>query len=532
MRLFSTLLAASNAFLPTPDAFIQDKAKHCASALVAQGCAALANVEGATEIQLYQLSDLVGADLDDDEVKHMLFHDLGLPETSAVSCAALCAAEVERNSPGLPWTAETGCVDGDHDVVTCDVDLSFDHLKDLSFGDGINKANDVEQPAEEHSARIDDEPVEVRQARVEKMLLRAFRSFPFSRSTFTYAPEDAPRSAELPQMMSKQHETPLEARVATATEAFLQKTPVKGSSFLQAKQASSAWSVACVHHENFKQRSGLCPSFVDATEVYESLTGSSTAHASFAEVQTGCPATCALMAGQSTGPEGCESCASFLQTESSLQKAKIWNWLFGSSEPEQPPAPEKDDDDGDEADLPQPQWRRDVAKVSLKAQAYLETVLGNLAAGHYTRDLDVWFGRRRPSSSRQEVLRVLRSVSDMIDNVEYVYPGPQCSPNTYAYVYPRAGRGYTFDQKTGRKFNFFLCPYYMKVGLGEQIETLTHEGSHHRTAYTDDVADPDYPDQKAYGRSTCRRLAERNPYSALKNADSYCYFINDAAGHR
>jgi len=42
----------------------------------------------------------------------------------------------------------------------------------------------------------------------------------------------------------------------------------------------------------------------------------------------------------------------------------------------------------------------------------------------------------------------------------------------------------------------------------------------------DDVADDDCEDV-AYGREKCETLARRNPRKALKNADNYCYYIQD-----
>jgi hypothetical protein len=68
-----------------------------------------------------------------------------------------------------------------------------------------------------------------------------------------------------------------------------------------------------------------------------------------------------------------------------------------------------------------------------------------------------------------------------------------------------------------------------------QIETLTHEGSHHQPSETDDVCidgtdDCDDDDDKAYGRKTCETLATEHPAAALRNADNLCYFVNDMNG--
>ncbi|CAE7285894.1 eprA1 [Symbiodinium sp. CCMP2456] len=46
------------------------------------------------------------------------------------------------------------------------------------------------------------------------------------------------------------------------------------------------------------------------------------------------------------------------------------------------------------------------------------------------------------------------------------------------------------------------------------------------TAFTDDV---DFEGGTAYGRSTCQKLARADPALALKNADNFCYYIQDTA---
>jgi hypothetical protein len=127
---------------------------------------------------------------------------------------------------------------------------------------------------------------------------------------------------------------------------------------------------------------------------------------------------------------------------------------------------------------------------------------------------------------------VMNSVDHMISNVHGVYEGPQCSSNTYAYVYPRAYTCSRASELKSRacstyngKFVFYLCSLYFREE-SEMIETLVHEGSHHATSYTDDV---DYLGEKAYGRSTCTSLARFSPSKALKNADNYCYYIEEVA---
>eukprot|EP00438_Fugacium_kawagutii_P036495 Skav201080 [mRNA] locus=scaffold2138:23257:25850:- [translate_table: standard] len=169
------------------------------------------------------------------------------------------------------------------------------------------------------------------------------------------------------------------------------------------------------------------------------------------------------------------------------------------------------------------------------AKAYMSIVIRAFSARETEVPMRTWFGRDSfdTPAVRKEVLRVLNSVTHMISNVYYVYPGPQCSPNTYAYVYPKGGECEESEMQEyacrkhirTKQFVFFLCPFYFSRP-DEMVETLVHEGSHHATAYTDDV---DFEGDTAYGRSTCKRLAKKRPLEALKNADNFCYYIQDTA---
>uniref|UniRef100_A0A7S0BCP6 Lysine-specific metallo-endopeptidase domain-containing protein n=1 Tax=Pyrodinium bahamense TaxID=73915 RepID=A0A7S0BCP6_9DINO len=167
-----------------------------------------------------------------------------------------------------------------------------------------------------------------------------------------------------------------------------------------------------------------------------------------------------------------------------------------------------------------PEWYSEVEAVSVKAQAYVARALQ--LAPQDTRNLMQWFGTTS-EKARAKVVTVLNDLSQMLSNVAYRM-GPECSPNTYAYVYPYGKKS---KNKRGQ-YVFYLCRLYFRSDEGEQIETLTHEGSHHANAYTDDV---DFDGGTAYGRPICKRLARFSPKRALNNADSYCYYINDINGH-
>lgn len=174
------------------------------------------------------------------------------------------------------------------------------------------------------------------------------------------------------------------------------------------------------------------------------------------------------------------------------------------------------------------------AQKEAEAKAYMGIVIRAINAKRTRTQMTRWFGSRAYTDPRvrREILRVLNSVDHMISNVEPMYPGPECSDNTYAYVYPRAHTcSYASElatracTKLGSKFVFYLCPLYLKRPT-EMIETLVHEGSHHATSYTDDV---EFEGNKAYGRSPCQRVASRDPSKAIKNADNFCYYIQDVA---
>mmetsp|Transcript_35266 Transcript_35266/g.75126 ORF Transcript_35266/g.75126 Transcript_35266/m.75126 type:complete len:527 (+) Transcript_35266:36-1616(+) len=167
-------------------------------------------------------------------------------------------------------------------------------------------------------------------------------------------------------------------------------------------------------------------------------------------------------------------------------------------------------------------WYDDVEEINIKAQAYVAQ-----AWREAPDDVDVlwkWFGEDS-GYARRQVDKVLASLGKMLSNVDYML-GDECEKSTYAYVYPEGPESRT---KKGR-FIFFLCQVYFDSGKGEKIETITHEGSHHATAFTDDVCAEDKHGEcleKAYGRDTCKWVAKHDPDKALENADNYCYYIND-----
>lgn len=170
-------------------------------------------------------------------------------------------------------------------------------------------------------------------------------------------------------------------------------------------------------------------------------------------------------------------------------------------------------------------WKDDVKKVGVRAQAYSAGALRNMNAGYAGAVMLKWFGRSDYAAQR-EMRRVINGVHDMLSNVDYIYPGSRCRPNVFAYVFPSP----PYNKNSRGQYLVQLCDLYLKSDLEEQIETLTHEGSHHHTMSTNDVCyQGDGPTcTRSYGRQICAMLAKKDPAKALKNADNFCYFINDA----
>lgn len=185
-------------------------------------------------------------------------------------------------------------------------------------------------------------------------------------------------------------------------------------------------------------------------------------------------------------------------------------------------------------------WTREEhilhTKKMAEAQAYMNIVIRAFVFRQTQMEMTTWFGEAAYDSlsARKKVYDVLNGVDHMLNMVEPVYPGPLCSPNTYAYVYPRRYQCETVSHlkhyectKYKDRLVFYLCPLYLKR-KDEMIETLVHEGSHHAMSYTDDVM---FKGHRAYGRKVCQELAIAAPEKALDNADNYCYYIQDTAEH-
>jgi len=173
-----------------------------------------------------------------------------------------------------------------------------------------------------------------------------------------------------------------------------------------------------------------------------------------------------------------------------------------------------------------------IQKANLQAIAYIQTALVMFRAKNTKEAITTWFGKKAYTSvsTRKRVQFVMNSIQNVLGNVATVYPGPECDEDTYAYVFPEGDEcedpngDPECSITTKGEFVFYMCPLSLKKPNSELIETMTHEASHHATAYTDDV---DFEGDTAYGRDTCKRLAAKNAKGALDNADNFCYYIQD-----
>lgn len=189
------------------------------------------------------------------------------------------------------------------------------------------------------------------------------------------------------------------------------------------------------------------------------------------------------------------------------------------------------DDDKEDLVEPQAPWKKDVAKTAVKAQAYAMKAIRAMGSGRKaTKYVKRWFGEN-DQLTREKVLRVINGIHRLLSNADYIYPAKDCDRTTLAYVYPKPPG----NRNLRGRYVFHLCRSFMDASNSGQIETLTHEASHHETMYTDDICADGGSWKgcpKAYGRPACARLARIYPDEAQNNADNYCFFINDVATGR
>jgi len=199
-------------------------------------------------------------------------------------------------------------------------------------------------------------------------------------------------------------------------------------------------------------------------------------------------------------------------------------------------------------------WYDDVRRVEARALMYATLVRNQFLRGKTGKEFRAWFGKHR----RNEIAKASDRVKEVINSLISRFTGSldfyydrKCDNHTYAYVYPHLSEclqsklhecTYYVDNRNDRRYMVYLCDLYLRSNMQEQIETIIHEVSHHREAFTDDVClDPPHNNdrrsckKKAYNRPNCLKLAQKYPPLALENADNYCYFafdVGEAVNHQ
>jgi len=118
-----------------------------------------------------------------------------------------------------------------------------------------------------------------------------------------------------------------------------------------------------------------------------------------------------------------------------------------------------------------------------------------------------WFGTKT-STNYNAVSRCFNNVYASLYNYEFngYCRGPQCSANTYAYVYP-----------SDSSWTVYLCNLFFTQS-NERNRVIVHEMSH----FSGICATQDYD----YGQTACLALARNDPNRACRNADNVCYFAS------
>ena len=147
--------------------------------------------------------------------------------------------------------------------------------------------------------------------------------------------------------------------------------------------------------------------------------------------------------------------------------------------------------------------QREVTKEAHRA-AFDQTKFAITDLENNHERVKTWFGVGRVS----DAIKVFKTMGRILgrDRIKYVLGGKDCDSNTFGYTY----------QGTRK---IFLCKRYESAqtqsGFDNKVGILTHELSH-ALSHTDD---------KIYGQSACKNLAQTAPRLAVKNADNYEYFV-------
>jgi peptidyl-Lys metalloendopeptidase len=136
--------------------------------------------------------------------------------------------------------------------------------------------------------------------------------------------------------------------------------------------------------------------------------------------------------------------------------------------------------------------------------SYLNNKSGNAGNPRY----DTWFGNYS-SGNWDTVSANFDAIKDAIDNRSMTFDC-SCNDSFFAYVFPT------------QPYKVYFCNAFWNApltGTDSKAGTIVHELSHFNVvAGTDDLA---------YGHSAAKRLADRQPSRAIRNADSHEYFAEN-----
>lgn len=138
-----------------------------------------------------------------------------------------------------------------------------------------------------------------------------------------------------------------------------------------------------------------------------------------------------------------------------------------------------------------------------EAAASYNCLNADTCSSSYTK----WFGAYSLSNYNY-VSNCYYNVYTVLNNYPFngYCDGPQCSANTYAYVYP-----------SDSSRTVYLCSLFFSR-TNERNRVIVHEMSH----FSSICGTQDY----TYGETNCLALARSNPNQACRNADNICYFAS------
>ena len=223
------------------------------------------------------------------------------------------------------------------------------------------------------------------------------------------------------------------------------------------------------------------------------------------------PSVSFQIVGRSSSKGTLGQIARFLESRRQTKQHGIFDGTFGNGVSRKSVLPKPPVIDGGS-----PALRADTVKAHGDA---FQTIRSFLAAPQ-TEELRIlimeWFGREKKSiiplmgvKPEKVIVKKFQKMTNVLGNpketITYTFDAPFCKENIYAYTF-----------KDTRKI--YLCQLYQQAALTgdhSKMGILTHELGH-AIVKTDDIV---------YGQAACRILADQNPAKAVKNAESFEFFV-------